>query len=75
LSDEFFGQAQHPIPRAFERPVTARIRPGALAKVAAIDLHDQPDRRSVEVHDILPEQRYLTPKLHIELLSTKVVPE
>jgi hypothetical protein len=74
-SDELFGQPQHPIPRALERPVTPRIGPGALAVGAAINLPDQADRRSAEVHDVPAEQRYLTPKLHTELLSTKVMPE
>ena len=72
--DERRGQPQHAKPGCGERAVPARVSAALKHVMRAIHLHDQPRRRSEEVHDVAL-QHDLPPKPHAELRRPECQPE
>jgi hypothetical protein len=67
-------EPQHAPARAFERAVTAHIRPRAPRVIAAIDLDDEPHAGRREVSHVAAN-RMLPAKRHALLLALERLPQ
>jgi hypothetical protein len=68
------GEAQDAKAHATKLCIAPGIGRNAFGVIPAINFDDEPDRRSEEVSDVVPDDD-LAPKLHTELFTTEVQPK